>query len=162
MKVARVASTVQRRRIEGKAQVVGKSDKRRARNVGELRAMTDYALFSVYVNDTTSRAVALRVINERRGTNSILAWIKGIVDKPVPVPKTRSNETLRRELTAILNSGWDFSSLKDRGRCMEFCSDHDEPVGYVLNKYEKDLTRNQGAMLYLIRAHYAAWVRECE
>jgi hypothetical protein len=142
---------------------------KRAANIGLLRKLSDRALVELFFDDTTSRAVSHRVILERMkrdGYVEFFAWTwdtnekladKPPVEKGAPaedtvvddniIPITGPNETLRRELTAIMKSSYDFSGVFQPKRCKEFCTER----GNVLSLKEKQLSMPQKRMLGLIR-----------
>lgn len=71
----------------------------------------------------------------------------------MPTTHLKAIVTLREELTAILNSGWDFSGIWYPHEGKEFCSEK----GNILDLTEDQLTEKQAALLAVIRKFYRRW-----
>lgn len=143
--------------------------KKKVMTLGEARRLSDQELVETFFDDPSSRAVTHRVILERMkrdGYTGFFDWVwdtweelktKPLSEKEVVVdadvlddsiiPMSRDGETLRRELTAIINSSYSFTGVHHPRRCREFCSER----GNVLDLKEKQLTPAQKRMLGLIR-----------
>lgn len=62
--------------------------------------------------------------------------------------------TLRKELTTIKNSGWDFFGCYFPEEGIEFCSEE----GNILDLAESELTKQQAKFLAVIRKHYRRYI----
>jgi hypothetical protein len=68
---------------------------------------------------------------------------------------SKTNGTLRDELTEIANSRWDMKGMEDIERVREFCSEE----GDVLDCTEEELSPRQKRFLKVIRNEFGRWQR---
>jgi hypothetical protein len=99
------------------------------------------------------------------GAEALPEFIASLVkDEPAVVTSssaavvTSSTDTLREELTAIANSGWDFSGTYYPFESREFCTDE----GDVIDLTEAQLSPQQRKMLAVIRNRYKRWLWDKE
>jgi hypothetical protein len=75
------------------------------------------------------------------------------IPKLVGVIGSEPRKTLREELTAIVNSGWDYTGMHIPEEGREFCTEE----GHVLDKTEDQLTEQQKRFLGTMRSKYRRW-----
>lgn len=149
---------------------------------GEVRGWTDPKLVNSFFSESGSRAIIRQEILERMQADryfDFFSWVQDFtpLEESVPgkvqsdvrghsgVPRTLSGEKLQKELSAILNSNYTFSDLRDPGRCMEFCSSvtktgKRKSRGDVTSLTEDELSEPQARMLGAIRRGSSAYFRE--
>lgn len=146
-----------------------------AKNIGVIRKFSDRELVEAFFDDKTSRANYHQVLLERMkrdGYSEFFDWVwdtePELKDKPTKdkfvedvndgdniISVSKVGETLRRELTAILRSSYDFKDVHQPRRCREFCSER----GNVLDLKENQLSPAQKRMLGLIRSRADNFLR---
>jgi hypothetical protein len=132
--------------------------------LSEARNFTDRELVNAFFKDSGNRSVHEKVLSERMlryDYSDLFMWVwdtpaygiginnsKSKNSKYGPIPHTKDVETMRRELTAFVESGYKFDNVRmPAERAKRFCL----PEGMALSTKYRDLTKAQKKLVALLR-----------